>query len=291
MTPSTLSVGALQLGRVVETTLPLAVEDFFPDSSAEDWAPHIERLAERGGYNHRSGQVLLPVQSFVVRTTHHTIVIDACFGNDKDRPYPVGNHRTDSGFLDGLAALGVTPDTVDFVLCTHLHVDHVGWNTRLVDGRWVPTFPNARYLFSEVELERARGEDPPRPALVDSVLPVVEAGQAQMVTDGYTVDDEVWMESTPGHTVGHFSVGLASQGERAVVGGDLMHSPIQCHHPEWHAASDWDPELAVRTRREFMAHHSELGTRVIMSHFPLPSSGRFRRDGRGFRFDYDGERW
>ena len=130
------------------------------------------------------------------------------------------------------------------------------------------------------------------PSLVDSVLPVVESGQAELI-DGsnYALDDEVWLEPTPGHTPDHFAVRLASNDEHAVLGGDVMHSPVQCLHPEWRPRPDWDPELAQRTRRAFMERHCENDTLVCMAHFPLPSAGRFMRDGEGFRFDYDAQVW
>ena len=284
-------VGDLRLGRVFETMLPLGALDFFPDTTDHDWAPHQGWLTEQGGYDPASRQVLLPVQSYLVWTTHHTILVDACFGNDKDRPGRPWHQRSDSTYLDNLAAHGVNADDVDYVMCTHLHGDHVGWNTKLVDGRWVPTFPNARYLFSETEVEAARAAETLDPALVDSVLPVVEAGQGELVSGDHGIDDEVWLEPTPGHTRGHFAVRLASNGEQAVIGGDLMHSPVKCHHPEWRAMPDWDPDLARRTRRSFMERHHENNTLVAMAHFPLPSDGRFVTDGDQFRFEYDTEDW
>ncbi len=287
-------VGDLQISRVMELTQPFPAREFFPDSTEEDWAPHREWLAAEGAYDPTGDAILLPMQGFVVRTTHHTILVDTCIGNDKDRPHrPAWHKKSDTTFMNNLAALGLTPADIDFVMCTHLHVDHVGWNTRLVDGRWVPTFPNARYLMSRKELEIFRIEESPTfsLSLIDSVLPVVESGQAQLIESDYALDDEVWLEPTPGHTPDHFAVRLTSRGQHAVLGGDVMHSPVQCLHPEWRPRPDWDPALARATRREFMERHCESGTRVCMAHFPLPSSGRFVRKGEAFRFDYDAESW
>ena len=161
------------------------------------------------------------MQTYVVRTSHHTILIDSCVGNDKDRPTrPHWHLKTDDTYLNALAEHGIAPEAIDFVMCTHLHSDHVGWNTRLDNGRWVPTFPNARYIFSKKELEAWRDvgyEKFSRTPFEDSVLPVLEAGRAELVTDDYALDDEVFLESTPGHTPGHVAISLRSKGASAVM--------------------------------------------------------------------------
>ena len=170
------------------------------------------------------------------------------------------------------------------MLCSHLHSDHCGWNTRLRDGRWVPTFPKARYVFSrrEVEDAEARGDS----AFAESVVPVLEAGQADLVDMDHALDDEVWLEPTPGHTPGHVAIRLASRGDEAVMCGDLMHFPIQCAHPEWKTDFDDDPVMACRTRRRFLEQSSESGAKVMTAHFPSPSVGHVRPKGEAFRFDY-----
>ncbi|MDH3452533.1 MAG: MBL fold metallo-hydrolase [Gammaproteobacteria bacterium] len=287
-------LGDLQISRVMELTQPFVGREFFPDTSEADWAPHREWLAAEGAYDLSTGSILLPIQSYVVRTSHHIVLVDTCLGNDKQRPLrPDWHMKSDDIYMRNLTALGLTCADIDFVMCTHLHVDHVGWNTRLVDGRWVPAFPNARYLLSKQELEIFKVEDHPAASmsLVDSVLPVVESGQADLITSDYALDDEVWLEPTPGHTPDHFAVRLASKNQHAVLGGDLMHSPVQCLHPEWRPRPDWDPELAHRTRGDFMERHCENDTLVCMMHFPLPSAGRFERQGGVFRFRYDTQVW
>jgi glyoxylase-like metal-dependent hydrolase (beta-lactamase superfamily II) len=241
-----------------------------------------------------SGALLFPVQSYLVRTAHHTILIDSCVGNDKQRPNrPAWHMKSDDAYMRALGALGVAVEDIDFVMCTHMHSDHVGWNTRLVNGRWVPTFPNARYLFTRKELEAWEQGHPkfPRFPLEDSVLPVIAAGQAEMVTSDYALDDEVWLEPTPGHTPDHFAICLASGGQRAVMCGDIMHSPVQCLYPEWTAWPDWDPELAKRTRRSFMERYGDTDTLVCTAHFPLPSTGRIVAERGAFRFDFDKTDW
>ena len=287
-------VGDLAIARVIEMMFPTPAREFFPKTRDEDWTPHREWLAAEGAYDLATGDVLLPVQSYVVRTSRHTILVDTCIGNDKQRSHrPAWHMKSDTAYMDNLRAVGLTCEDIDIVMCTHLHLDHVGWNTRLADGRWVPTFPNATYLMSGKELEAFRWVDQPVsfPSMVDSVLPVVDAGQAHLVESDHVIDDEVRLEPTPGHTPDHFAVRLASKGEHAVIAGDLMHSPVQCRHPEWHARPDWDPELASATRREFMRSHAQNGTLVCMMHFPLPSAGRFVPYGDVFRFEYDAERW
>ena len=288
------SIGDIQIARVMELTQPFPALEFFPDTTIEDWAPHREWLATENGYDLATNAILLPMQSYVMRTSHHTIVVDTCIGNDKERPHrPAWHLKTDDTYMSNLARLGLGCEDIDYVMCTHLHHDHVGWNTRLEDGHWVPTFPNAKYLMSKKELEIFKVEDYPTSSLslVDSVLPVVESGQAELIESDYALDDEVWLESTPGHTPDHFAVCLASRDQHAVFGGDLMHSPVQCLYPEWRAYPDWDAELARQTRRKFMERHCEKGTLVCMMHFPLPSAGHFVRKGDIFRFDYDSESW
>jgi glyoxylase-like metal-dependent hydrolase (beta-lactamase superfamily II) len=195
--------------------------------------------------------------------------------------------------MDALAANGLRPEDIDYVMCTHMHVDHVGWNTQLVDGRWVPTFPNAKYLFSKKEFDywNAENDQEPMHHFEDSVLPIVRENRAQMITSDYALDDEIRLEPTPGHTPDHYAVQLHSGGRQAVFSGDLMHSPIQCRHPEWRARPDYDAQQARETRKAFMEKYCETDVLVVTAHFPLPSAGRFVRHGDAFMFEYDNEDW
>lgn len=287
-------LGELLIRRVVEMEMGFDRFFFFPGTTAEDWAPHEEWLQPRA-LDPASGEIRLAVQSYVVRTSHHTILIDSCVGNHKERPNrPLWHMKTDDAYMTALAAHGLGPDDIDLVMCTHLHADHVGWNTRLEDGRWVPTFPNARYVFSKKELDAWQGGGHPKfsdQPLQDSVLPIVAAGRADLVTSDHALDDEVWLAPTPGHTPDHFAVNLRSGDEHAVMCGDLIHSPVQCRHPEWHVWPDWDPDLAARTRRSFLEQHCETDTLVCTAHFPLPSAGRVVRAGDAFAFVDDDPAW
>jgi len=286
-------LGDLTIMRSVEMIMESDALEFFPETTEADWAPHRDWLSP-DALNAATGALLFPVQSYVVRTSHHTILVDTCVGNDKPRPYrPAWHQKSDDAFLRSLARHGVAPEDVDYVMCTHLHGDHVGWNTCLEDGRWVPTFRNARYVFARDEVAAWETGDArfPRTPYEDSVLPIVEAGRAVLVDNDFALDDEVWLEPTPGHTPGHAAIRLASRGANAVLSGDLIHSPVQCRHPEWVAWPDWDPELAKRTRRAFLERYCETDTFVCTAHFPLPSAGRIVADGDAFGFEDEDASW
>ena len=229
--------------------------------------------------------LILCFQSYVVRTPHHTILIDSCIGNDKPRPLrPKWNMKTDDTYMRGLKAAGVSVEDIDFVMCTHLHVDHVGWNTRLENGRWVPTFPNARYVFGKTEFDywteqHAKTAVPP---FGDSVLPVVEAERADIVRDDFAVGDHLRILPTPGHTPGHIAFTLGRNKDDAVFSGDLMHSPLQTRLPDLSPKFDVDAALAARTRRSFLERYCDTDTLCCTAHFPSPSTGKIRRSGDGF---------
>ena len=231
------------------------------------------------------GRVHLSVHALVIESQGRRIIVDTCVGNDKRINLPAWNKRQ-GPFLQELAAAGFPADSIDTALCTHLHVDHVGWNTRLEDGRWVPTFANARYLWNRAEYEFWSQTEPNDFADVvqESVLPVWEAGLVDLVAADHAVTDEVRLESTPGHTPGHVSVHVTSRGAEAVITGDLMHHPAQCAHPEWRAGVDIDGALAEQTRRDFLARYADRPVLVIGTHFATPSAGRIVRDGDAYRF-------
>jgi glyoxylase-like metal-dependent hydrolase (beta-lactamase superfamily II) len=203
-----------------------------------------------------SGLMVITYQTFVVRTPRHTILVDTCTGENKDHPPPFdfpGKER----WRNELFALGVSFEQIDYVFCTHLHIDHTGWNTTLRDGRWVPTFPNAKYIFHKREYAAweeayAQGKNPPGKVFSDNCRPIVEAGQALLVDDDYALDDLITLSPTPGHSPCHCCVNIFSRGQRAVVAGDLMHHVIQCREPDWSARPDWDPKQSAVSRRKFL---------------------------------------
>jgi glyoxylase-like metal-dependent hydrolase (beta-lactamase superfamily II) len=229
--------------------------------------------------------LILCFQSYVVKTPHHTILVDSCIGNDKPRPLrPKWNLKTDNTYMRALATAGLCVDDIDFVMCTHLHVDHVGWNTRLEDGRWVPTFRNARYVFGKDEFDywTAQNATAPVAQFVDSVLPVVEAKRAEIVRSDYEIGDHLRILPTPGHTPGHTSFALGRGKDTAVFTGDLMHSPLQARYPQLSAKFDVDQAQAAATRRQFLERYCGTDTLCCAAHFPSPSAGRIRRWGDGF---------
>ena len=280
------NVGDLTVHRIVEQeTTFLPALDMLPALTPDVLGEHRAWMQQTGALD--SGDTLiLAFQSYVVRTPHHTILIDSCIGNDKPRPQrPKWNMKTDDTYMRALSAAGLGVGDIDVVMCTHLHVDHVGWNTRLENGRWVPTFPNARYIFGKSEFDywtaqHAKAEVPP---FADSVLPVVAARKAEIVTNEYQIGDHVRLLPTPGHTPGHVAFAFGRGRDEAVFSGDLMHSPLQARYPELSAKFDIDQAQAATTRRSFLERYCDTDTLCCTAHFPSPSAGKIRRWGDGFR--------
>ena len=197
---------------------------------------------------------------------------------------PEWNDRRDDTYLKNLVAAGVDPADIDYVFCTHLHVDHCGWNTRMEDGRFVPTVPNAKYIFAKDEYDSHAENN----SIVfrESVLPVMEAKQAELVAMDFALDDNLSLSPTPGHTVGHVAVEMTSNGQLAAMSGDLMHSPLQCIYTSLCPTVDLDQKQAGETRRRFLEEHADRDKLVMTAHFPLPSVGRVVSAGDAFRFEY-----
>jgi glyoxylase-like metal-dependent hydrolase (beta-lactamase superfamily II) len=234
-------------------------------------------------------RLVLCFQSYIVRTGKHVILVDSCVGNNKNRPArPVWHMKNDNVFMQGLAEVGLTVNDIDFVLCTHLHVDHVGWNTRLENGRWVPTFPKARYLFSKTELDfwLAENDKTTVPPIADSVIPIVEAKRHDLVTNDHAVSDLVRLIPTPGHTIDHYAVTLGRTGKDAVITGDLIHSPLQAKWPDQAMRIDYDPLQSSATRWKFLESVCDTNTQCCFAHFPSPSRGYVKRWGDGFKCEY-----
>jgi glyoxylase-like metal-dependent hydrolase (beta-lactamase superfamily II) len=237
-----------------------------------------------------SGQLLLCIQSYIVRTPHHNILIDSCVGNHKPRAnYPFWDGMTSDRYEKNLAATGLTVDDIDFVMCTHMHVDHVGWNTRLENGRWVPTFPKAKYVFADRELafwtEKERADPGKQPWIVDSVLPIIQAGRQEVVSSHHQLSDTVTLIPTPGHTIDHYSVRVGKPGADAVIGGDMIHSPLQARYPDLAMRADYDRAQGGASRRALFGALCDTPTLLCTGHFPSPSKGRLTAWGDGFRYN------
>ncbi len=299
MLPQT--IGDFSISCVVESQDPTFPLDFLLPSAEPTAVAEHRHWLEPTFIEPATGMLIMSFHSYIIRTERHTIVVDACVGNDKERPDFPEMHRLQRPFLADLAAAGVHPEEVDFLMCTHLHPDHVGWNTRLQDGRWVPTFPNAQYLFGRTELEAwenyannvAGGPDDPLPkpvsniqraSYLDSVLPVVEAGKAVLIDDGHQVEDGIWVESAPGHTPGNAVINVESNGKSALLCGDSLHHPVQLPFPQWSSAFCSDPVQSAATRRTLLGRIADTGTLLMPAHFPSPTCGRIISKGDGFLF-------
>ncbi len=234
-----------------------------------------------------AGEMKMNFQAFALRCAGRHILVDTCIGNEKHRQAPLF-HELQTTFLEDLDHAGFPAESIDTVLCTHLHLDHVGWNTRKVNGRWVPTFPNARYLFNRAEWDFVNGLAGQPGAeldhLPDSLQPVYDAGQVDFVPTDHRVMDGVYLEPTPGHTPGHVSVRIESEGRRAVITGDLMHHPVQCAEPDLKTNFCADHEQARLTRRAFLERYEERQAYVIGSHFCDPTGGWILKNGATWRF-------
>lgn len=234
------------------------------------------------------GKMIISFQCFVLRSQGRMAMIDTCIGNDRQREFPVFTNMQTT-FLEDLATAGYPHEEITDVLCTHLHFDHVGWNTRLVDGKWVPTFPQARYLFGRREYEHWKHLHETHGYhdlhhMDDSVMPVLDAGLVEFIDPDFRLTDEVSLIPTPGHTPGHVSVLIQSKGHSAVITGDMMHSPIQIAVPEREARFDMDKSVAARTRGEFVRRFNGTPTLVIGSHFSEPTAGHIVPDGSSWKF-------
>jgi len=240
------------------------------------------------------GKLTLSIHSLIVDTPAAKLVVDTCIGNDRNRDPMAIMSNLATSYLEDMTAAGYKPESINYVLCTHLHLDHVGWNTRLVNGKWVPTFPKASYLLNKKEMEFYGKIDEKatddfmqvqRRVWDDSVKPVLDAGLAKAVDDGAEVCPGVRFVPTPGHTPGHNSVLIESKGEKALITGDCIHHPIQFHDPGLVTPFDVDNNAAVATRRKLFAEYADTPTLIIGTHFAGPTAGKLVRDGDGYRLN------
>ena len=291
----TTRIGDYAVGRVAELQFPaFPATEFLPAATADMVAAARRALP---GRIDAAGRLVMSFHSYVIKTGRHVIVVDTCCGQDKNRP---GREQFNTGkadFLAGLASHGVKPDAVTHVMCTHLHWDHVGWNTRLVDGQWVPTFPNARVIMAKREYdywdaiyakEKAAGKVESLHALgfEDSVLPLKKAEKAVLVADDYELDKGLWLEPCHGHSAGHVVLNVTSAGQRAAFIGDVIHHPMQVLYPDLSCRADLDMNVSRVSRRALIDKHADTGTIVLPQHFSAPSCGTIRRAGPAFTFDF-----
>ena len=284
--PLSWQIGAVKVTRIVEMDLPLKAGEpgsFLPQATPEalrrhGWLyPHFVTEAD---------ELVLSIHALLVEAPGLRLVVDTCIGNDKPRDLLRGTSLS-TPFLQRMEAAGWSRESVDAVVCTHMHVDHVGWNTMLEDGKWVPTFPNARYLFGQIEFDHwnAFDEDNQRQIMADSVQPIIDAGLAEFVALDHRLSDEIRLVPTTGHTPGHVSVMIESRGQVAAITGDMSHHPCQMAHPDWSPAFDSDPLAAATTRARKFGEWADGEVLVIGTHYAAPTAGRIRREGDAFRFE------
>ena len=275
------TVGKVKITKIVELETVGSTRFILPLATNEEiqklpWLiPH---------FANEEGRLKMSIHSLVVETPTRRIVVDTGLGNDKEgRKVPTWNNRTDP-FLETMTAAGFPPDSIDAVLCTHLHVDHVGWNTKLAGGKWVPTFAKARYVFGKTEFEHWRdySDEPDKIAVFnDSVKPIADAGKADLVASDARLTDEITLIPTPGHSPGHMSLLIQSDDETGLLTGDVAHHPCQMAHLDWSSTADSDPVQSAGTRRQLFARFADTPTLVIGGHF---SAGHIKRDGEAFKF-------
>lgn len=277
-------IGDVKVTKIVEMEVPGGTRFILPDATKEACLP-IEWMMPH--FMTPEGRLVMSIHALVIETPDRRIVVDTCIGNDKKRRIPAWTDLS-LPFLEDMEKAGYPVDSIDTVMCTHLHVDHVGWNTRLVDGRWQPTFQNARYLMAEPEFTYWRDQDTDEDSQVifgDSVQPVFDAGLVDMVETTHQICPEVKLLPTHGHTPGHVSVLIESKGEKGMITGDFVHHPCQMARIDWCSSADYDREAAMETRRRVFDEFAETPTLIIGTHFAGATAGYLKRDGDAYRLE------
>ncbi|MCB1693650.1 MAG: MBL fold metallo-hydrolase [Pseudomonadales bacterium] len=277
-------IGDVKITRVVELEIPGGTRFLLPQATPEAVLPYAEWLAPH--FMTPEGKLIMSVHALVVETPTRKIIVDTCIGNDKERDIPTWN-KLQLPFLEDLQKAGYAREDIDTVLCTHLHVDHVGWNTMLVDGKWIPTFPNARYLIAKSEYEywdAEASEGINAGVMEDSVRPVFDAGLVDLIDVEHQVCEEVRLEPTPGHTPGHVSIHITSKGQEALITGDCFHHPCQMAHTDWASTADFDSAASTSTRESLLAQYSDQDLLVIGTHFATPTAGHIKSGKQGYWF-------
>ncbi|MED7953686.1 MBL fold metallo-hydrolase [Streptomyces sp. BE303] len=292
-------LGDAEIIRVVEWEGPFVpAQRIVPGLPTGEWERNADWLApdhwDRAGDDYRGA-----LQTWVVRHGGRTVLVDTSVGDGRQRPHSPHFHDRRSDFLDRLEAAGVRPEDVDVVVNTHLHADHVGWNTVARDGEWVPAFPNATYYLPAADhaaIDPDGPESGPAPAdadarvwreerrlmFADSIAPVVRSGQAVLWEGGHRLDEALTLEPAPGHTPGSSVLRLASRGERAVFVGDLLHSPVQLLHPACNSCFCEDPARAAASRQRVLQRAADTRELVVPAHFAGAGAVEVRRAGSGF---------
>ena len=277
-TNKTWSFGEITVTKVLDLEEPFDAARAFPGAPLGEFDRNADWLVP-DFYDPAYKAILFSFHSYLVRAPHKTIIVDTCFGNEKIR----GKERH-GAWLENLAATGVPPNDIDAVVCTHFHADHVGMNTRRINDRWVPTFPKARYIFNRAEVEKMRlrkGSPYENGVYEDSILPVIQAGQVDLIDGDHPITDGVRIVASPGHTVGHHSIAISSRGQKAILAGDILHSPIEVLHPEWINLFDDDKRAAIAERMKFLNTYTDKDVTVFPAHFGGATAGHIVTGGDG----------
>ena len=287
-----IQLGRMRVHKVHEMDSPVPLLSQLPGTTADDMRRLLGWYDQPDEVNAdpETSFMTFSVHSWVIEIDGKTILIDTCCGNDKQREILPDVHMLKTDYLGNLRRAGFAPEDIDLVMCTHLHFDHVGWNTKLENGKWVPTFPNARYLLSKPEFQHwnsATDEVKSMSSAVtfdDAVTPLFEFGVVDLVEMDHRVSDTVELVPTPGHSPGHVSVRISSQGETAFITGDCVHSAVQLAEPDWHTMVDSDGAMSSATRRELIAEYADQPVLIIGTHFPPPTAGHLVITEKGVRF-------
>ena len=269
-------IGNVSVTRIVEMEVTGGSKFILPDATREACLP-IEWM--QPNFMDHEGNLIMSIHALIIDTGDKRIIVDTCVGNDKERNIPSWSNLQTS-FLKELEEAGYPRESIDSVMCTHLHVDHVGWNTMLVNDEWIPTFPNAQYLISEKEWiywDKNENEDLYGPVISDSVRPVIEAGMVNFVDDHFRICDEVNLFPTPGHTPGHISVLINSKKEMAMITGDFIHHPVQMTKTDWCSSADYDKRQGQLTRETLLEEYVDQDVLIIGTHFATPTAGYIKR--------------
>ncbi len=285
-----IALGSFEITRVEELSAPLMpARQFFPDLSLE--MLDAARPEIPAGHLSDADEIVLSFHSYILKTGRSTILVDTCCGNDKERPSRPAFSHLNTDYLATLAAAGCQPEDVDFVMCTHLHWDHIGWNTQRVNGEWVPTFPNAKYIMARREYDHwdQLMQDPSnmhRFGFQDSVQPLMRAEQAVLVDDDHEIESGIWLEPCHGHSPGHVVVNLASGDAKGAMTGDVIHHRVQLVYPELSTIADIDQNQSRQNRTALMAKHADRGSVLFPAHFRAPSFGCLKTKNGGHGYDF-----
>lgn len=291
-----IQLGRMRVHKVHEMDSPVPLLSQLPGTTADDmkrlltWYDQPDEITA----DPETSFMTFSVHSWVIEIDGRTILVDTCCGNHKNREPLTEVHQLNTDYLGNLRRAGFAPEDIDMVMCTHLHFDHVGWNTRLENGKWVPTFPNARYVFGKRDFEyfkeNPEGEALHNMAFLDSIVPVMEAGQADVVDEDSIAHREigngVWLEPAYGHSPGCCTINAQADGPPGVFWGDVIHHPVQLIRHDLPFAFDTDGATACKVRKTTMERLAETDTLCFPAHFRRSSAGYVKRDGDAFRYEW-----